>query len=311
MYHDSQYKFRSCCMFQGVARCSNTFKNHTRVICDLHYSHVLNLATVNDTLIGLGTNGERPHTKTVITQNLNANFEVLPFPFKLVSDKSSSKIDRLVDERFQPDDYTSEGHRLCIDDNISRMVNQYLYSGKLKMLNYTTEQIDTIRDILIYWISGGTIVNHTNNRSANLFTSFYTHCRYGLIQYWKEYYVFINTTHRSGSGLQKFAMSKMPIFYQCILMNVEVSNNIYKNGTATNAIPNLLFDVNCQSIRLVNNGEREVFLHTERSTFATPLILIGSMTLKSNLPYILFTRTPPTDEDNNFVSAPTRCIVKT
>jgi len=267
----------------------------------------MNLATVQDTLALIGTNGERPYTKKVVTQPLGVDSSLLPFPFKLVDGGGAA---HGVSARFQDDDYTSHSKRLCLAGNISEVVQNYLYNGSLKS-HYTMDQINVIRDILIYWISGGTAMNCLNQYVSGIYIDFYTYARNGLKSYWAGYEALMLLPPADGGvtgSAVSFEICKMPIFYQTMLQNFEFSNYTYPNNAVTNTIPNVSFDLGKSAICVFNGYEYGLYIQTDKTTFASPLIIMGSKVLTTSTPYILHTRSPPTGTDSNFASAIGRCV---
>lgn len=296
-------------MFAGALRCgSSTFKNKSRIMCDLHFSQIMNMSTVADTLIPLSSNGLVTVHKTVLSQPLGPGRHIMPFPFRLVDGPLVAPTHDPTN-RFHPDNYTSHGRKLCLRNEISQDLSDFLYSGNLRT-HYTDQQIGTIRDILIYWISGGAIVNCVNQWNANLYTQFYSSCRTGLSLYWKGYNTMIGAYNNVVVGqLFRFEVAKLPIFYQAMLQNVEISNYTYLNAPTVNTVPNAFLDTITKSFRLVNDQDRATYIQTGNATWATPLIMMGGKEQGSNTSYKLFSRPPPSDIDSNFVSAPARCQI--
>lgn len=303
MYCSSENRFKPACMFGGVLPCGSNNKNPTKIVCDLHLDTIFGMKHVKDKLSGLMNGNEITLNKCLLSRQVGDNNIFLPFPFKLVA--ANAQPNNPI-HRFQDDDYTSHTNKLCLVKEISQVVNSILYSGVAHKL-YPQDKLDIIRDIIIYWISGGGIVNCASEFNSSLFMEFYTRCRRGLINYWKGYDATIFQTDANNGVYYNFEISKMPIFYQALFQNIEMSNTTHMNGTPLSTIPNILINADLHGVLVFNAQERSFYIMSENATWATPLILFGRYNINTRTPYMLFTRPPPTNSDNNFVSAPGRC----
>lgn len=304
MYCSNESKFKPACMFGGVLQCGSNFKNPTKIVCDLHLDNIFGIKHTADRLTGLMSGNEITLNKCQLSRQIGDNNIFLPFPYILRGGHQPQQRNAL--NRFQEDDYISNGNKLCIVQEVSQTVNNILYSSSAHKL-YPHEKLDTIRDIIIFWISGGSVVNCASEFNSSLFMEFYTRCRRGLINYWKGYEATIFQTTANVGVYYNFEVSKLPIFYQAMFQNIEMSNTTHINGTPLATIPNALINADIHGVQVFNYQERNVYIKSENSTWATPLILFGRYHINSRSPYTLFTRPPPTNIDNNFVSAPGRC----
>lgn len=306
MYCSSESRFKPSCMFGGVLQCGTSYKNPTKIVCDLHLDTVFGLRHIKDKVVGLVNSTESTYTKLTVSRSLGSENVVLPFPFQLLDAVNVPAIGANLHNRFQPDDYTSNNKKLCVSQDISNTVNSYLYNGQAHKL-YPQEKIDIIRDIIIFWISGGTVANCTNEFNSAMFTEFYTRCRNGLISYWKNYEASLYITIQNNPFYLNFEISKMPIFYQAMLQNTELSNTIHINAAPLGIVPNTIFNLDMNAIQIFNGQERGLLVSCANCTFSTALVILGTYRVQGRGPFIPYTRPPPANMDNNFISAPSRC----
>lgn len=298
MYASSFVDFKSSrrdCMFYTIGGCGNQYQNNSGILCDKHMDEVFSMQTVNDVLIS--KEGRNNLSKQVLTKDPGDNGPVLPFPYGLDTSPSPNK----------HDEFTFGSVKLCLNQDIlAQNVGAFVHAKNLQD-RYKPETINAIIDIIILWLSNGT---KANTRSTNAMSFFFTWANTNkklLSAYWRnssKLYIV------NGDTVHAFGITKLPVFYQAMLANIELSYYTMPNKLPINIVPNIIADATLKKIYVFNtNSENKMYLQTDNASFATPLVIAGECNMPSGVQHKLFSRVAVGSGDYEFLNAPTLCSI--
>lgn len=285
---------KSGCMFSTVASCSNRF-NNSGIVCDKHYKEIFNLCTVKDKLYS--KEGRLNVTKLCITRDLGDQQCILPMPYTLRQAAAN------VNDNDK--EFTSLQKTLCLESPtvISSAVSGFLSSKNLYDI-YRPKVIQAISDIIVLWISQGTIVNENSQSGLHFFYNFMQSQKKALFSYWDNCVAYIRN---SNTSLAHFHIQKLPVMYQALLVNCEMS---LQDGLPRplNCPPNVLIDLSNYRISLYNvNSVNKFYIQSDYATWGSPLIITGKRTIKNGDVYTPFTKSVGTGSSYNFINYPKMC----
>lgn len=281
------------CMFSSVMACgTQTNKNKTGMICDRHLEDVFSMRVIEDVLVS--SEGRTNVIKQVLTSDVGDNRTVLPFPFSLPNALPS------------PDpEFSDNGNTLCLDEKtVAHSVQTFIYNKSLSP-KYCDDVIRAICDIIIMWISAGSINTPRSSGAMSFFLDFHNANKESFQGYWKgtQLYIYRDQT------MVGFPITKLPLVYQALLCNVEIALYRHPNRASISIPPNLAFSVNSQNLRLFNSSpENRIYFMSGAATFASPLIVCGAIELTAGQTHHLFTRVSTGLGNFKYVRSPLACV---
>lgn len=277
------------CMFKGLNKCGSDTLNFTRIMCKKHAQDIFNIRTQPFVLLD-----KEYHNKTiaVYTDNSGCGKDVLiaPMPFKLKDNTS-----RVAN------DYSTATHTLCIDENsVADSVTSFIASKNLESRGYTQHQKRAIIETIVLYITDNTFQNSqlltsTTMDASSSYSIFKAQNGLRLATYYDSGYTV--TIVNEDSRTVTWPICKLPIFYQALLIHFELSEHQFplEQGRNTRAIlPNIIINFATKSISAYNETvELPIYRYSEKTSFASPLILTGTVIHRSRVPHNFHEKAQP------------------
>lgn len=270
-------------MFTGIAGCSRDYLNFSRIVCTKHANDVFNLAPSVKTV-----HSYRKYTTHTVTwtspEATQDSVPLLPFPFKFDAAASSGGS-------------TVHGsYSICIDKSIVQAVASFISSKNLTSLGYSSQQRDQIIGVIVSYIQeqpNMAPMNPDANAALNFqFQLFAGYQKLRLENHWSKPQVNLKIVN-DDDDLISFPISKLPIFYQAMLVNFEVAEHKYTSTTRPNVtiLPNILCSAKAKNIITLNQSpDLEICRNVNGATYSSPLVLCGYVNHTNLMTYEPFQR---------------------
>ena len=264
----------NACMFNGINSCSKEFLNATRICCAKHASDIFNLKASVQKLYS--SKYELKNIMTTTNENYSSEpIPLIPFPINFKTHAHAG------------DPYTHNGKKLCIDEGvINSSIQTFIGSKDLTIRGYNSIQQQKIARTLICYISDAGYYNLTNTTDldttiAYTYNNFITQNKIRMEKFWSEPESMVEII--SESNLISWPVSKLPMFYQGMLMGFELAEHSYalpnnQQGPKLNLIPNCICNADIKIIMTFNHTtDLQIYRNVNDSTYASPLVLTGTI----------------------------------
>ncbi|UVX94874.1 31K virion structural protein [Callinectes sapidus nudivirus] len=272
------------CMFNGISQCSRDYINSTKIVCSKHSRDIFALSGRTHKIYS-----DRWHNKKVLNVSANSScdreFNLLPFPIKITAAANGNQ------------NYTHNGNTLCVDrENMVTCVSSFIEEKNLTNRGYSPMQTQQIIHTIITYISDSSF--HSNiypyeNVALYNYNNFLTNNKNRLTTHWTDQTLIGVIGNNNNYVL--FPLIKFPIFYQAMLVNIEISSHFYNNPNGLKTItPNCIFNCDLKMFRTFNqNDELRIFKDIPNTSYATPLVSCGTITHPNAFKYDDFERPDP------------------
>ena len=292
------------CMFSGTTSCSKEFLNMTHIVCKKHAKDIFNLSSTKHNLFT---------GKTEIKNVINSTFDsgcsdeipLLPFPFDLTQRGGANR------QNVNP--FFFRGSELCINtDDIRNSISGYISTRNLPAKGYSQVNIQNVTHSLITYISGGSYqasISIFDTGVSQNYQQFVAQNEVRLNSYWGDDDNILIGVALRNNNIQPYPIRRLPIFYKAMLVNFEVSEHTYINGNPRRLIvSNCIFNCSTKMLHTFPQGEDNViYKDLPGTTFATPLVLVGSAHHTNQIPYRPFEKPEVFPSYYAQVSRPTPC----
>ncbi|UBZ25605.1 31k virion structural protein [Carcinus maenas nudivirus] len=266
------------CMFQGIKACSKEPINFTHVACSKHSRDCFHLSSKKMKLFSNVMHNKMVMHTTVENACLQ-EYDLLPFPIAFKPSLNAGS------------PYEYNGQKLCINQTVmTDCITHFINEKNLSSKNYTAAQIQQVINALITYISDGSYqaLNAFDNGAIQNYNTFLSQNQNRMKSYWKPLSK-VSVVLENNTIIQ-FPISAFPLFYQAMFVGFEISEHMFRqNQPAKYLIPNCILNCNKKMICTFNQSEDNlIYKDVPGVDYASPLILVGSVTHDSTTPYNQF-----------------------